>query len=88
MDSSPTSLFDSYEQDFQQILQSIREKLEGDGSEQRGGAYMPTQRTLSLLKLSPYRAEEGCIAQGRNGARRSRRNGAGHFPSVPHTDFT
>jgi vesicle transport through interaction with t-SNAREs protein 1 len=38
MDSSPTSLFDSYEQDFQQILQSIREKLEGDGSEQRGGA--------------------------------------------------
>ncbi|KAN0134619.1 vesicle transport v-snare protein vti1 [Lactarius tabidus] len=36
MDSSPTSLFDSYEQDFQQILQSIREKLEGDGSEQRG----------------------------------------------------
>jgi vesicle transport through interaction with t-SNAREs protein 1 len=37
MDSSPTSLFDSYEQDFQQILQSIREKLEGDGSDQRGG---------------------------------------------------
>ncbi|KAF8259836.1 vesicle transport v-SNARE protein N-terminus-domain-containing protein [Lactarius quietus] len=36
MDSSPTSLFDSYEQDFQQILQSIREKLEGDGSDQRG----------------------------------------------------
>ena len=46
MDSSPTSLFDSYEQDFQQILQSIREKLEGDGSEQRGGAYMPTQHTF------------------------------------------
>jgi len=36
MDSSPTSLFDSYEQEFQQILLSIREKLEGDGSEQRG----------------------------------------------------
>ncbi|KAI9452120.1 vesicle transport v-snare protein vti1 [Lactarius psammicola] len=36
MDSSPTSLFDSYEQDFQQILQSIRDKLEGDGSDQRG----------------------------------------------------
>ncbi|KAH9970527.1 vesicle transport v-SNARE protein N-terminus-domain-containing protein [Lactifluus volemus] len=36
MDSSPTSLFDSYEQDFKQILQSIREKLEGDGSDQRG----------------------------------------------------
>ena len=39
MDSSPTSLFDSYEQDFQQILQSIRDKLEGDGSEQRGGGW-------------------------------------------------
>lgn len=37
MDSSPASLFDSYEQDFQQILQSIRQKLEGDGSDQRGG---------------------------------------------------
>ena len=49
MDSSPTSLFDSYEQDFQQILQSIREKLEGDGSEQRGGAYMPTQHTFFYL---------------------------------------
>ncbi|KAH9985290.1 vesicle transport v-SNARE protein N-terminus-domain-containing protein [Russula vinacea] len=36
MDSSPTALFDSYEQDFQQILQSIRQKLEGDGSDQRG----------------------------------------------------
>jgi vesicle transport through interaction with t-SNAREs 1 len=37
MDSSPASLFDSYEQDFQQILQSIRQRLEGDGSDQRGG---------------------------------------------------
>lgn len=38
MDSSPASLFDSYEQEFQQILQSIRQRLEGDGSDQRGGA--------------------------------------------------
>lgn len=37
MDSSPASLFDSYEQDFQQILQSIRQRLDGDGSDQRGG---------------------------------------------------
>jgi hypothetical protein len=49
MDSSPTSLFDSYEQDFQQILQSIREKLEGDGSDQRGGIYtLPYPVTLDL----------------------------------------
>jgi vesicle transport through interaction with t-SNAREs protein 1 len=45
MDSSPTSLFDSYEQDFQQILQSIRQKLEGDGSDQRGG----TPETIHLI---------------------------------------
>ncbi|KAN0103802.1 vesicle transport v-snare protein vti1 [Russula decolorans] len=36
MDSSPASLFDSYEQEFQQILQNIRQRLEGDGSDQRG----------------------------------------------------
>ena len=37
MDNSPTALFDSYEQDFQQIVQSIREKLEGDAKDERGG---------------------------------------------------
>ncbi|ETW78425.1 hypothetical protein HETIRDRAFT_446187 [Heterobasidion irregulare TC 32-1] len=36
MDSSPTALFDSYEQDFQQILQSIRDKLDGDAADARG----------------------------------------------------
>ena len=34
---SPTALFDSYEQDFQQIIASIRDKLEGDGKDDRGG---------------------------------------------------
>jgi len=48
MDSSPASLFDSYEQDFQQILQSIRQKLEGDGSDQRGG----TPVTVHLVRFS------------------------------------
>ena len=37
MDNSPTALFDSYEQDFQQIVSSIREKLEGDAKDERGG---------------------------------------------------
>jgi len=35
MDNSPTALFDSYEQDFQQIIDSLREKLEGDLKEER-----------------------------------------------------
>jgi vesicle transport through interaction with t-SNAREs protein 1 len=37
MDSSPTALFDSYEQDFQQFIDSIREKLEGSGKDEVGG---------------------------------------------------
>ena len=43
MDNSPTALFDSYEQDFQQIIASIREKLEGDGKDERGGALCVTE---------------------------------------------
>ena len=29
MDTSPTALFDSYEQDFKQFIETISEKLEG-----------------------------------------------------------
>jgi vesicle transport through interaction with t-SNAREs protein 1 len=38
MDNSPTALFDSYEQDFKQLVESIREKLEG-GKDDRGGMF-------------------------------------------------
>lgn len=37
MDSSPTALFDTYDQDFRQILDSVRSKLDGDGKDERGG---------------------------------------------------
>ena len=36
MDNSPTALFDSYEQDFKQIIQSIRGKLDGDAQDAQG----------------------------------------------------
>ena len=36
MDTS-TELFDSYEQDFKQIIESVRGKVEGDGKNERGG---------------------------------------------------
>ncbi|KAI0063992.1 V-snare-domain-containing protein [Artomyces pyxidatus] len=36
MDNSPGARFDEYEQDFKQLLQSTREKLEGDANDQRG----------------------------------------------------
>ena len=38
MDNSPTALFDSYEQDFQQVIASVREKVDGEGANERGGA--------------------------------------------------
>ncbi|KAI5115269.1 hypothetical protein M0805_001638 [Coniferiporia weirii] len=46
MDNSPTALFDSYEQDFQQIAASIRAKLDGDGAAERG-----EQRKASLRRV-------------------------------------
>ncbi|KAH7920806.1 V-snare-domain-containing protein [Leucogyrophana mollusca] len=46
MDNSPTALFDSYEQDFQQIIDSIRSKLEGDGKDERG-----EQRKAALRRV-------------------------------------
>ncbi|KAI0325981.1 vesicle transport v-snare protein vti1 [Cubamyces sp. BRFM 1775] len=46
MDTSPTALFDSYEQDFKQIIQSIRDKLEGDGNDAQG-----EQRKAALRRV-------------------------------------
>lgn len=37
MDNSPTSLFESYEQDFQQIIDSIKQKLDSDAKDERPG---------------------------------------------------
>ncbi|KAK7049616.1 t-SNARE VTI1 [Paramarasmius palmivorus] len=49
MDNSPTSLFDSYEQDFKQFIETIREKLEGDhdnDTEQRKAALRRVEMEL------------------------------------------
>ncbi|KAL1943456.1 hypothetical protein VTO73DRAFT_4531 [Trametes versicolor] len=46
MDTSPTALFDSYEQDFKQIIQSIRTKLEGDAQDAQG-----EQRKAALRRV-------------------------------------
>ena len=37
MDTSPTALFDSYEQDFRQFIETIREKLEDNANDDKGG---------------------------------------------------
>lgn len=46
MDNSPTALFDSYEADFKQIIQSIRGKLEGDAKDVQG-----EQRKAALRRV-------------------------------------
>ena len=53
MDTSPTALFDSYEQDFRHFVETIREKLEGSVSEDaRSGKIWKCQFVLvaSLTK--------------------------------------
>lgn len=47
MDSSPTSLFESYEQDYKQIIASIRGKLDGEANTQKGG-----EQFITLLRCS------------------------------------
>jgi vesicle transport through interaction with t-SNAREs protein 1 len=48
MDNSPTALFDSYEQDFQQIVDSLKQKLEGDAKDERAGK---VSASMSLFEL-------------------------------------
>jgi len=38
MDTSSTALFETYEQDFNQLIESTRDKLEGSGKDEVGGA--------------------------------------------------
>ncbi|KAF8596175.1 vesicle transport v-snare protein vti1 [Ceratobasidium sp. AG-I] len=48
MDNSPTALFDSYAQDFQQLISSVREKIESPGTngEQRKAALRRVEMEL------------------------------------------
>lgn len=50
MDQTPTALFNSYEQDFRHIVNSISEKLEGNGKNQLGGEFTSTV----VSKLASY----------------------------------
>ncbi|EIW82409.1 vesicle transport v-snare protein vti1 [Coniophora puteana RWD-64-598 SS2] len=50
MDSSPTSLFDSYEQEFHQLIDAVRTKLDGDAKNEQGGS-VPEQRKAALRRV-------------------------------------
>jgi vesicle transport through interaction with t-SNAREs protein 1 len=39
MDTEPTALFNAYEKDLQQVLQSIQNRLDGAAKDQRGGEF-------------------------------------------------
>jgi len=48
MDNSPTALFQSYDADFQNLITSIREKLDGEGKNDRGEARKAVLRRVDL----------------------------------------
>ena len=48
MDNSPSGLFDSYEQDFQHIIESVRDKLEGKGKDEQGEARKASLRRVEM----------------------------------------
>lgn len=37
MDNSPTALFNSYELDFQQLIDGVKKGLDGDAKDERAG---------------------------------------------------
>ena len=53
MDTSPTALFDSYEQEFWQFIATIREKVETNGTEDANGSgeFAHRQHLLTLTSL-------------------------------------
>ncbi|KAF8897428.1 t-SNARE [Infundibulicybe gibba] len=56
MDNSPTALFESYEQDFQQFIETIRDKLEGDTAKDEQGEQRKS--TLRRVEMELDEADE------------------------------
>ncbi|KAK0453608.1 vesicle transport v-SNARE protein N-terminus-domain-containing protein [Armillaria borealis] len=48
MDNSPTSLFDSYEQDYRQLIDALRPKLEGDDKSENAEQRKATLRRAEM----------------------------------------
>jgi len=48
MDTSPTALFDSYEHDFKQFIDTIRDRLEGTGKDEHGEARKASLRSVEM----------------------------------------
>ena len=52
MNSSPTALFDSYNNDFQHFIFTIQDKLEGDASNDRAGVSPPMRSLPQLIIIN------------------------------------
>lgn len=66
MDASPTSLFDSYEQDYKQLIEAIRAKLDdGDASssENAGKQFCPSGHPPRPLTRTQSSERQPCAAQ-------------------------
>ena len=55
MDNSPTTLFDNYAQDFDQVISSVRQKLDADSPGMRGDE---RKAALRMVELEFDEAEE------------------------------
>ena len=80
MDNSPTALFDSYEQDFKQIIQSIRGKLDGDAQDAQG-----EQRKAALRRVEMELDEADEMVRGQTTIRTKSDTNATRSP--PSTGF-
>lgn len=61
MDSSPTALFESYEQDFSQFIDAIRQKLENEATSEVGGT--PTILPLCISEVLGFQnSKSRCFA--------------------------
>ena len=64
MDTSPTALFESYEQDFQQFIETIKDKLEGEGKDETGG------KSNASLEIIATQIHESFLEQRKGTLRR------------------
>lgn len=53
----PTALFDSYQHDFNQLINEVRQNLDGDSSGGKDGQSNITLNTLTTKKLTHLRTD-------------------------------
>ena len=64
MDTSPTALFDAYEQDFRQFIETIREKLEDNANDKGGESYCIILFISGFLPFRNYQNNESQLLEG------------------------